>query len=201
MTRPKPLWISIAFLALAALGMAVLLFRPTEEDRINAEIDRANYCQTASDCEAVYAQCPFNCYAPVHKSQARRIEGLIAGYRSTCAYSCIAIEGVDCVSGRCQVRTAAPDSYQPERMTLSGTYVCLERTDGQKTEACEPGMRAGDNDLYALDFMLMSAIPPVLNPGDRFNAGGVFVPLERLSTDKWVNYGVKGIFSVTDLTK
>jgi hypothetical protein len=92
------------------------------------------------------------------------------------------------------------DDYAPQRATLSGTYLCLPHvnTDGPQTLECAFGIKTDDGTYYALDFALMSQIPPNIPMNTRFTASGVLTPIERLSTDHWRIYPIKGIFSVTD---
>ncbi len=92
------------------------------------------------------------------------------------------------------------DEFVPQRMTLSGRFICLPHKDlsGPQTDECAFGLAADNGFNYAVDFALMSQIPPQVSVGDRFTASGVFVPIERLSTDHWRKYDMVGIFSVTD---
>jgi hypothetical protein len=76
---------------------------PTTEEGIKSEIVKANYCETATDCVDVGAKCPFDCYIYVNKDQAPRIKKLVDGFPSQCEYSCIAIQGVECVQNVCKV--------------------------------------------------------------------------------------------------
>ncbi len=91
----------------------------------------------------------------------------------------------------------------PQRATLSGTYVCLphKNTTGPQTDECAFGLKLADGTYYAVDFAAMSQTAPELQVGDMISASGVIVPIERLSTDRWNIYPVKGIFSVTDSVK
>lgn len=89
---------------------------------------------------------------------------------------------------------------EPYRATLSGTQTCLPHkdTNGPQTLECAIGIETDAGEFYALDFNLMSQIPPEIQSGERFTASGVITPIERLSTDQWQKYDVEGIFSVTD---
>lgn len=95
---------------------------------------------------------------------------------------------------------AAVERY---RATLTGVQVCLphKNTDGPTTLECAIGMKTDAGEHYALDFSLMSQIPPSIQDGDRFEASGMVTPIEMLSTDQWQKYDVEGIFSVTDGVK
>lgn len=95
--------------------------------------------------------------------------------------------------------TAPVDAYQPQRMSLEGTLVCLPHAPGYPpTKECAMGLRTADGTHYAVDFALMSSIPEEHRVGDRIAANGVMVPIERLSTDHWRKYAIVGIFSITD---
>jgi len=91
-------------------------------------------------------------------------------------------------------------SYQPYRGTLTGTQVCLphKNTSGPQTLECAIGMKTDSGEYYALDFSVMSQIPPNIPGGARFTATGLITPIENLSSDHWQKYSVQGIFSVTD---
>lgn len=99
------------------------------------------------------------------------------------------------------VRITAADA--PQRASLSGIYVCLPHKDttGPQTDECASGLKTDDGTYYALDFALSSQLAPQLSVGDRISANGVVTLVERLSTDMWRKYPIKGIFSVTDSLK
>lgn len=89
--------------------------------------------------------------------------------------------------------------YEPQRMTLEGTLVCLPHAPGYPpTEECAVGLRVDDGTHYVFDTMLMSSIPEEHRVGDRVTGNGVFTPKGRPSTDQWRKYDIEGIFSVTD---
>lgn len=94
----------------------------------------------------------------------------------------------------------AAEAWTPDRVTLDGEYVCLPHRDtsGVQTDECAAGLRT-DTAYYALDFALMSATAPQLTVGDRLRANGIFTPVETLSSDRWQQYDIAGIFSVTSL--
>jgi hypothetical protein len=98
--------LTITMLLLAA-GILMRLFsfsNQGHEERIKREIVKANYCEVAADCQmAAQSACPFGCYIFVNKNEAARIGALIEGYQSTCMYSCIQFQGVDCINNTCQV--------------------------------------------------------------------------------------------------
>src|SRR5688572_7441112 len=117
MKRQKTLIIAGLCVLAAAAAWAAFFRSPgdgemeltRDERRIQREIDRANRCATASDCaQAAAAICPFGCYVHVHKDEVERISSMLVEYQktgaSTCMYSCIEYPGVDCVSGRCELK-------------------------------------------------------------------------------------------------
>lgn len=91
-------------------------------------------------------------------------------------------------------------TYEPYRATLTGETVCLPHRDtrGPQTMECAYGVRLDDGTHYAVDLTLMSQGPMDFQIGKRMTASGVVTPIERLSSDHWRTYDVKGIFSVTD---
>jgi len=109
------------------------------------------------------------------------------------------------------VKKPAPDpmpppivapSYEPYRANLEGKLICLPHAPGYPpTEECAEGLQATDGKNYVIDFMLLSAIPAEHRIGDHVSGAGVVTPIERLNTDHWRRYDVKGIFSVTDSFK
>ena len=74
---------------------------PTSEEGIKQAIEEANYCETKDDCVMVGSKCPFDCYIYANKSEADRIRTMVDGFNSTCEYSCIASDGVECLAGKC----------------------------------------------------------------------------------------------------
>lgn len=91
----------------------------------------------------------------------------------------------------------------PERMTVSGTYDCIDENAviNPPSESCMQGVRTSDGELYALDFMLMSQIPPVLEAGDTITVSGPFIPAERMSAEWWHESKVEGVLSATSIQK
>ncbi len=94
--------------------------------------------------------------------------------------------------------------YTPQRASLEGRYICLPHvnTEGPQTLECAFGIQTPDGSYYAIDFALMSQLPPSnIKTGDYIRGNGVLVPIENLSTDHWRKYPIKGIFSITDSLK
>lgn len=90
---------------------------------------------------------------------------------------------------------------QPERITITGTYDCIDENAviNPPSESCMQGIRTEEGELYALDFMLMSQIPPVLEVGDTITVSGPFIPAERMSASWWHDTEVEGQLSATSL--
>src|SRR3989338_10766379 len=83
----------------------LLLTGCTAEMRIAAAIERANYCETATDCVLVGSKCPFDCYIYANVNEAERITELVNNYQSSCEYSCIQSFGVECLNNVCKAMT------------------------------------------------------------------------------------------------
>lgn len=98
------------YLFLLPLALLALTACTSEEERINTEIEQASYCSQDSDCILLQSECPFDCYQAVNKAEAERIDALISGFESSCVYSCVAVEGVACLEGKCTVVLEDPSS-------------------------------------------------------------------------------------------
>lgn len=105
---------------LTALFLTACSASSALEQEIRAEIEQANYCQIPADCVDVGSVCPFDCHILVHSTQADRITGLLDDYQSTCAYSCVATTGVDCVHNECVVLTEQPAEEPAEEPNPEG---------------------------------------------------------------------------------
>lgn len=94
----------------------------------------------------------------------------------------------------------ATNDFEPYRTTMEGEYVCLEANEPNVPSdgPCTGGIKTDSGEYYAVDMAAMSQANPGLQAGQRFSANGLVVPIERLSTDHWQKFGVKGIFSITD---
>lgn len=136
MMRPSPLPIIAAALLLAACNSSLT------EANIKEQIAAANYCDTPDDCVDVGGKCPFDCYIFVNEKEEGRIKSMVEGYASTCTYSCLAINDVDCVEHKCQ-----PVLNAPERVT--------DDTDGNVGAAC-----ASDEECHTpMDYLIRSSCP------------------------------------------
>ncbi|PIQ77341.1 hypothetical protein COV82_05030 [Candidatus Peregrinibacteria bacterium CG11_big_fil_rev_8_21_14_0_20_46_8] len=72
------------------------------EASIKRTIQNAQYCTTKADCVQVESKCPFGCWVFVNKKEASNIQTLIDSYESRCIYSCIELQGYDCINNRCE---------------------------------------------------------------------------------------------------
>jgi hypothetical protein len=91
----------------------------------------------------------------------------------------------------------------PQRITLTGTLVCLPPKDSLHpyTGECTRGIRTNEGIHYAVDFSLSSQHPNNFSNEDVITASGVLTPIEQLSSNHWQKYDIKGIFSITDVKK
>ncbi|MEK6922171.1 MAG: hypothetical protein AABX08_00025 [Nanoarchaeota archaeon] len=100
------LFLLIGILLLNACTEIIYKDQPYFEDYIKNEIDKANYCNTKSDCVNIGNQCPFGCYIYVNKDQAERISGLIDDYinaqEARCEYGCLPCNDVICKNNKCE---------------------------------------------------------------------------------------------------
>ena len=95
--------IAAGIIALILLLVIIVLLSPTiNESKIKAEIAKANYCETDSDCVDAGSKCPFGCYAYVNKNEVSRISGLIQSFDSKCVYGCLACPTAICEDNKCK---------------------------------------------------------------------------------------------------
>lgn len=98
------------------------------------------------------------------------------------------------------VRTGGePPAPLPERMTFTGTKVCLPHRDatGPQTLECAAGVRSADGTHYVLDSAgLDETSRMLLESGATVSITGTVTPIELLSTDQWAKYDVAGVVSV-----
>ena len=101
----------IGLVAVAVVAAGVVYWQRSDPQKaLEREVAAANYCTEDADCEVVTGACPLGCWFAVNKAEAGRIQSRMDEFQaqSTCTYSCIALEGVTCVSGKCEVRTPQP---------------------------------------------------------------------------------------------
>ena len=92
----------IIIILLVLIGSIFLAYPKINESRIKAEIERANYCETNSDCIDAGSKCPFGCYAYVNKNEASKISRLIESFDSKCVYGCLACPTAVCENNKCK---------------------------------------------------------------------------------------------------
>ncbi len=94
---------------------------------------------------------------------------------------------------------------EPQHTHLEGTIICLEHKEhyAPTTDECVIGVQTPDSKEYALDTNLLQSttVSVLYSPGNTISANGILTPIEFLSTDKWQQYNIQGIFSVTDSTE
>lgn len=103
--------------------------------------------------------------------------------------------------GIIEVHGIAPDT--PVRMQFSGVFECLPHNDtsGQQTDECAYGIKADDGRHFALDFGPLESMEQYsrLQVGMRIRVEGPYVPIEAISSDRWMAYPITGILSVVSL--
>jgi hypothetical protein len=72
-----------------------------DDELIHAEIDAANYCNTADQCVDVGGKCPFGCYVYVNENETGRISDLISTSKTECLYTCRYCPSVECIENKC----------------------------------------------------------------------------------------------------
>jgi hypothetical protein len=89
----------------------------------------------------------------------------------------------------------------PKEITLLGVYECLPFLGGYgaNTNECAFGLKTDDGVYYAVNFGQSADAMKKFQNGERIYAQGFFVPKEALSTDHWVKYNMKGIFTITKM--
>lgn len=100
------------------------------------------------------------------------------------------------------VAEGATAAVLPNPATLTGTIICLPHKDttGPQTMECAQGLRADDGFNYVLDLASLSEEERMSLQGDaRIEVTGMLVPIEILSSDRWMKYDVKGVISADSL--
>jgi hypothetical protein len=92
------------------------------------------------------------------------------------------------------------DAAIPQNVTLSGTYVCLPFIDTKMptSEECVFGLKTDDGVYYMVNFGQSAFAKEQFDKRAHITAEGFVVPKEALSTDQWVPYNMKGIFTITE---
>ncbi len=85
---------------------------------------------------------------------------------------------------------------------MEGTYACLPRLDEGVTAECIPALKMG-GEFYALDLAPLIEVGGELKArvGETITVGGIFVPIEEISSDLWDVYRVQGIMRVEEFSR
>lgn len=97
----------------------------------------------------------------------------------------------------------APEVETPTGLAImEGTYACLERLDGTSTSECMPAIKLG-GDAYALDLASVIAAGGEIGfrVGEKITVGGIFTPIEEISSAQWSVYRVQGIMKVEEVSR
>jgi hypothetical protein len=99
----KKLKITILIITLFLIATIIFLTLPQmKESKIKSAIEKANYCESDSDCVDAGGKCPFGCYVYVNKNEVGKISQLIESYDSKCVYGCITNPKVICENKKCK---------------------------------------------------------------------------------------------------
>jgi hypothetical protein len=88
----------------------------------------------------------------------------------------------------------------PKDITLSGNYVCLPHINELKSSStdCVFGLKTDNGEYYMVNFGAGASAMPEFQSGKHITAKGFVVIKEALSTDQWVNFNMKWIFTITE---
>jgi hypothetical protein len=106
-----------------------------------------------------------------------------------------------------KISSATKGAYAelPKRVVLTGKQICLSPKDttGPQTLECALGFKTDGGESYGLDLNLLQSTDAtaLIQSGVRVQVEGVIVPVEALSTDMWRKYEMRGILSVTSVTR
>lgn len=100
--KKKYYFIILLALLFLVVGGIYLAWPKIQENKIKAEIEKANYCSIDSDCVDIGGKCPFGCYIYVNRNEAERISQLVESFESKCVYGCVSCSQLTCAEGRCR---------------------------------------------------------------------------------------------------
>ncbi len=88
-----------------------------------------------------------------------------------------------------------------QTVTFSGTYTCLPYVDPSKdpSKECKFGLKTDDGVYYAVNFGASASAMEEFQSRKHITAKGFVVPKEALSTDQWMPYNMKGVFTITEM--
>ncbi len=94
-----------------------------------------------------------------------------------------------------------PLDATPQQVTLSGTYTCLPYRDGTVPEGddCTFGLRSDSGEYYAVNFGASAEAMRQFQEREHITAEGFVVIREALSSDHWMKFNMKGVFTVTKM--
>ncbi len=96
-----------------------------------------------------------------------------------------------------------PEVEAPKGLAImEGTYACLQRLDGTTTRDCIPSIKMG-GEFYALDLAqaIEAGAELGLRVGEKITVGGIFVPIEEISSDQWSVYFLQGLMKVEEVSR
>lgn len=96
-----------------------------------------------------------------------------------------------------------PINGGPIIVTLSGAYACLPFIDTKMpaSEECVFGLKTDDGVYYMVNFGQSASAKEQFDKRAHITAEGFVTPKEALSTDHWVPYNMKGIFTITKMVE
>ena len=94
--------IGISIVVLIFVVIIFFLSLKHEEANIKLAIEKANYCESDSDCIDAGGKCPFGCYIYVNKNEVEKISQLIKSYESECVYGCVSCPTAICEGKKCK---------------------------------------------------------------------------------------------------
>jgi hypothetical protein len=73
----------------------------SQEEFIQGQIDKANYCSVKEDCVIAARKCPFGCNILVNKNELDKINRMIGEYKQTCNLTCASLRFYNCDLNEC----------------------------------------------------------------------------------------------------
>lgn len=73
----------------------------SQEEFIQGQIEKANYCAIKEDCVLAERKCPFGCNILVNKNELDKINRMIGEYKQTCYLTCASLRYYGCDLNKC----------------------------------------------------------------------------------------------------
>ncbi len=73
----------------------------SQEEFIQSQMDKANYCSVKEDCVLAERKCPFGCNILVNKNELDKINRMIGEYKQTCNLTCASLRYYGCDLNKC----------------------------------------------------------------------------------------------------